>query len=113
MKQYAILYSGVILKKYSCGNYRMNGHVLSTETNLFYKFFEGYWATSYQSDVTRFMINSPAKYYADSYAFYQSTADFILFFSRLRKTFGATYLPFRGNYSYYVCDKADVGYKVW
>ena len=54
------------MKQYPIGIYRMNAHVLSTETNL-----------------------------------------------RLRKTFGATYLPFRGNYSCYVCDKADVGYKVW
>lgn len=113
MNRYAILYSGVILKRHSEGRYRMNGHVLSTETNLFYKFFEGYWDMSYKSDVILFMINNPAEYYSDSYAFYQCTADFALFFSRLSKTFGATYLPFKGNYSYYVCNKADIGYNIW
>lgn len=113
MKRYAILYSGVILKRYSEGRYSMNSHVLSTETNLFYKFFEGYWDVSYRSDKIFFIINSPAVYYSDSYAFYQCTADFVLPFSRLRKTFGDTYLPFKGNYSYYVCVKADIGYKVW
>lgn len=112
MNQYAILFSGVILKKHSDARYRMNGHVLSTETNLFYKFFENYWDISYQSDVILFIVNSSAEYYAVSYAFYQCTSDFMLFFSRLRKTFGATYLPFKGNYSYYICNKADLGYKV-
>ena len=112
MNQYAILYSGVILKKHSEERYRMNGHVLSTETNLFCKFFEGYWDMSYRSDNTFFIINKYTEYYLVPHAFYRCTADFSLFFSRLSKTFGTTYLPFKGNYSYYITNHSDIGYKI-
>lgn len=48
MNQHAILYSGILVEVLLEEGYRMRGHVLSTELNLFYWFFNDFWDVSYR-----------------------------------------------------------------
>ena len=113
MKQYAILYSGILVEGLLEENYRMRGHVLSTEVCLSYMFFYDFWDISYRYATSCFSIKKHNKTYKNPHFNYISKPEFVLFIPSLKKPFGAKYLKFKGNYSKYIAECSLSGYAVW
>lgn len=110
MSQHAILFSGIIVEELLEENYRMRGHVLSTEVNLSYRFFDDFWDVSYKHTTPHFPIKKHNKTYTYPYFNYLRKPEFVLFIPSLQRRFGAKNLKFRGNYSQYIAECSLSGY---